>query len=67
MPAIIAYVEFDDVSNRVNICERTSGTNYTRAYASYSFSSATWYAVTVIAASDGDCLRQGWNNYCKIV
>ncbi len=47
------YVEFDDVSNRVNICERISGVNYTRAYASRSFSSATWYAVTVIAASDG--------------
>ncbi len=47
------YVEFDDVANRVNICERTSGTNYTRGYASYSFSSGTWYAVTVIAASDG--------------
>jgi len=47
------YVEFDDVNNRVNICERTSGKNYTRGYASYSFSSATWYAVTVIAASDG--------------
>ena len=47
------YVEFDDVSNRVNICERTSGTNYTRAYASYSFSSATWYAVTVIANATG--------------
>ncbi|SYZ72446.1 Thermophilic serine proteinase (modular protein) [Candidatus Zixiibacteriota bacterium] len=47
------YVEFDDVSNRVNICERISGRNYTRAYASRTFSSATWYAVTVIAASDG--------------
>jgi serine protease len=47
------YVEFDDVANRVNICERTSGTNYTRAYGSYSFSASTWYAVTVIAASDG--------------
>jgi serine protease len=47
------YVEFDDVANRVNICERTGGTNYTRAYASYSFSSATWYSVTVIAYSTG--------------
>jgi serine protease len=47
------YVEFDDVNNRVNICERVSGRNYTRGYASYTFSSATWYAVTVIAASDG--------------
>ncbi len=48
------YVEFDDVSNRVNICERVSARNYTRAYASYTFSSATWYDVTVIAASDGN-------------
>lgn len=47
------YAEFDDVSNRVNICERVSGYNYTRAYASYSFSSATWYAVTVLAYSTG--------------
>jgi PKD repeat protein len=47
------YVEFDDVSNRVNICERVSGYNYTRAYASYSFSSATWYVATVIAYSTG--------------
>ncbi len=47
-------VEFDDVSNRVNIIERTSGTNYTRGYASYSFSSGTWYAVTVVAAADGN-------------
>ncbi|TFH65051.1 MAG: PKD domain-containing protein [Candidatus Zixiibacteriota bacterium] len=47
------YVEFDDVANRVNICERISGKNYTRAYATYSFSTATWYAITAVAASDG--------------
>jgi PKD repeat protein len=47
------YVEFDDVANRVNIGELISGTSYTRAYASYTFSSATWYAVTVTVASSG--------------
>jgi serine protease len=47
------YAEFDDVNNRVNICEISSGTSYTRAYASYTFSSATWYAVTVTVASSG--------------
>jgi serine protease len=47
------YVEFDDKANRVNICELISGRTYTRSYASYSFGYNTWYAVTVLAASDG--------------
>jgi serine protease len=47
------YVEFDDVANRVNICEILNNRAYTRAYASYTFSSATWYAVTVTVASSG--------------
>ncbi|MDD4051175.1 MAG: S8 family serine peptidase [candidate division Zixibacteria bacterium] len=47
------YAEFDDVSNRVNIGEILNGRSYTRAYASYTFSSATWYAVTVTVASSG--------------
>lgn len=47
------YVEFDDIANRVNICEILNGRLYTRAYASYSFSTATWYEVSVIAYSTG--------------
>ncbi len=47
------YVEFDDVSNRVNIGEILNGRLYTRAYASYTFNTATWYAVTVTVAANG--------------
>jgi serine protease len=48
------FVEFDDVSHRVNIYERTNGTNAVRAYVSYTFTSGTWYATTVLAAADGN-------------
>ena len=61
------YVEFDDVANRVNICEILNGRTYTRAYASYTFSSATWYAVTVTVASNGTVYRQGWHDHGKIL
>ncbi len=47
------YAEFDDVNNRVYIGEILNGTTYTRANGSYTFSSATWYAVTVSVASSG--------------
>jgi serine protease len=50
------YVEGDDVSNAWRICERISGSNYTRRSISRSISSATWYSVTVTAASDGNVL-----------
>ena len=48
------YVEGDDVSNTWRICERISGSNYTRGSISRSISSATWYSLTVIAASGGN-------------
>lgn len=47
------YVEFDDVANRVNIGEILNGRLYTRAYGSYTFSSGTWYAVTVTVGATG--------------
>jgi len=47
------YVEFDDVANRVNIGEILNGRAYTRAYASYTFNYATWYAVKVTVSSTG--------------
>lgn len=47
------YVEFDDVANRVNIGEVLAGRLYTRTYASYTFSTAVWYATTVTVAANG--------------
>jgi serine protease len=48
------YVVGDDVGNTWTICERVSGTNYTRATYSRTISTATWYAVKVTAAADGN-------------
>jgi serine protease len=48
------YIMGDDVNNRWTICERVSGANYTRATYSRTISTATWYAVKVTAAADGN-------------
>jgi hypothetical protein len=48
------YIQGDDVGNTWTICERVSGTNYTRATYSRTISTATWYAVKVTAAADGN-------------
>jgi PKD repeat protein len=48
------YIQGDDVNDRWTICERVAGTNYTRATFSRAISTATWYAVQVKAAADGN-------------
>ncbi|MBP7697472.1 MAG: S8 family serine peptidase [candidate division Zixibacteria bacterium] len=47
------YVQFDDYYNRVYVGEILSGRQYTRAYASYTFSTGVWYDVTVSVAASG--------------
>ncbi len=48
------YVDADDINNRYTICERVSGRNYTRKTITATVNTAQWYALSVVAAADGN-------------